>query len=151
MAALSCPLQPIQKTGNKVLKTNNRIKLIVLSVSMLSSMASFAANNPADQSGNQVATADARQPIKQAGGQYQVRPGETLNQIAARVRPSNMSLSETQKAIIQANPDIFKNGNPNLIFAGDILRIPTGNQISGAPAASVKQAAPATPATPAVT
>lgn len=151
MAALSCPLQPIQKTGNKVLKTNNRIKLIVLSVSMLSSMASFAANNPADQSGNQVATADARQPIKQAGGQYQVRPGETLNQIAARVRPSNMSLSETQKAIIQANPDIFKNGNPNLIFAGDILRIPTGNQISGAPAASAKQAAPATPATPAVT
>ena len=133
------------------MKTNNRIKLIVLSVSMLSSMASFAANNPADQSGNQVATADARQPIKQAGGQYQVRPGETLNQIAARVRPSNMSLSETQKAIIQANPDIFKNGNPNLIFAGDILRIPTGNQISGAPAASTKQAAPATPATPAVT
>lgn len=133
------------------MKTNNRIKLIVLSVSMLSSMASFAANNPADQSGNQVATADARQPIKQAGGQYQVRPGETLNQIAARVRPSNMSLSETQKAIIQANPDIFKNGNPNLIFAGDILRIPTGNQISGAPAASAKQAAPATPATPAVT
>ena len=127
------------------MKTNNRIKLIVLSVSMLSSMASFAANNPADQSGNQVATADARQPIKQAGGQYQVRPGETLNQIAARVRPSNMSLSETQKAIIQANPDIFKNGNPNLIFAGDILRIPTGNQISGAPAASAKQAAPATP------
>ena len=114
-------------------------------------MASFAANNPADQSGNQVATADARQPIKQAGGQYQVRPGETLNQIAARVRPSNMSLSETQKAIIQANPDIFKNGNPNLIFAGDILRIPTGNQISGAPAASAKQAAPATPVTPAVT
>ena len=151
MVALSCPLQPIQKTGNKVLKTNNRIKLIVLSVSMLSSMASFAANNPADQSGNQVATADARQPIKQAGGQYQVRPGETLNQIAARVRPSNMSLSETQKAIIQANPDIFKNGNPNLIFAGDILRIPTGNQISGAPAASAKQAAPATPVTPAVT
>lgn len=133
------------------MKTNNRIKLIVLSVSMLSSMASFAANNPADQSGNQVATADARQPIKQAGGQYQVRPGETLNQIAARVRPSNMSLSETQKAIIQANPDIFKNGNPNLIFAGDILRIPTGNQISGAPAASAKQAAPATPVTPAVT
>lgn len=132
------------------MKTNNRIKLIVLSVSMLSSMASFAANNPADQSGNQVATADARQPIKQAGGQYQVRPGETLNQIAARVRPSNMSLSETQKAIIQANPDIFKNGNPNLIFAGDILRIPTGNQISGAPAASAKQAT-ATPATPAVT
>ena len=127
------------------MKTNNRIKLIVLSVSMLSSMASFAANNPADQSGNQVATADARQPIKQAGGQYQVRPGETLNQIAARVRPSNMSLSETQKAIIQANPDIFKNGNPNLICAGYILRIPTGNQISGAPAASAKQAAPATP------
>ena len=43
---------------------------------MLSSMASFAANNPADQSGNQVATADARQPIKQAGGQYQVRPAK---------------------------------------------------------------------------
>ena len=132
------------------MKTNNRIKLIVLSVSMLASMGSFATDNPADQNGNQVATADARQPIQQTGGQYQVRPGETLNQIAARVRPSNMSLSETAKAIVQANPDIFKNGNPNLIFAGDILRIPTGNQISGAPTTPAQQA-PAAPTKPAAT
>lgn len=150
LAASGYPLHFIKKTGNKVLKTNNRIKLIVLSVSMLASLGSFATDNSANQNGNQVAAADARQPIQQTGGQYEVRPGETLNQIAARVRPNNMSLSETAKAIIQANPDIFKNGNPNLIFAGDVLRIPTGSQISGTAPTPPAQTQPQQPA-PAVT
>ena len=135
------------------MKTNNRIKLIVLSVSMLTSLGSFATDNSANQNGNQVAAAHARQPIRQTGGQYEVRPGETLNQIAARVRPNNMSLSETANAIVRANPDIFKNGNPNLIFAGDVLRIPTSSQISGTPASSTqsKSAAPAATEQPAKT
>lgn len=123
------------------MKTNNRIKLIVLSVSMLASLGSFATDNSANQNGNQVAATNARQPIQQSGGQYEVRPGETLNQIAARVRPNNMSLSETAKAIVGANPDVFKSGNPDLIFAGDILRIPNSSEITGQASPSTTQQA----------
>ncbi len=84
----------------------------------------------------------ARQPVQEAGGQYKVRSGETLNQIAARIRPSNMSLAQTIQAIVQTNPDVFKHGNHNLIFAGDVLRIPSAMQLKG----STTQAAQTTQA-----
>lgn len=73
----------------------------------------------------------ARQPVQEAGGQYKVRSGETLNQIAARIRPNNMSLAQTMQAIVQANPNVFKHGNHNLIYAGDVLRIPSSMQLKG--------------------
>ena len=81
----------------------------------------------------------ARQPVQEAGGQYKVRSGETLNQIAARIRPNNMSLAQTMQTIVQANPNVFKHGNHNLIYAGDVLRIPSSMQLKGGSA----QTAPA--------
>lgn len=63
-------------------------------------------------------TATRTQPASGSGGQgsHMVRRGETLSQIAAE---NGVSLS----ALLAANPQIT---NPNLIFAGQEVRIPTG-------------------------
>ena len=59
-----------------------------------------------------------------------VARGETLGQIAARVKPANATLEQTIVAIYQANESAFINGNPNLVREGRTLEIPEGERIT---------------------
>lgn len=64
-----------------------------------------------------------------AGGDYQVRRGDTLWRIAERVRPDNrLSMNQTMLAIYEANPDAFA-GNINVLRANAELRIPSADEI----------------------
>ena len=58
------------------------------------------------------------------GSQHLVRQGETLNGIAARIRPQGMSVAQTAAALMQANPAVFVNNDANLMLAGKVLNIP---------------------------
>ena len=64
------------------------------------------------------------------GSRYQAKSGETLNAIAARVRPSGLSLEETKRAIIRANPHLFRKGNVNRALTGANLYIPTTAELN---------------------
>ncbi len=64
------------------------------------------------------------------GSRYQAKSGETLNAIAARVRPSGLSLEETKRAIIRANPHLFRKGNVNRALTGANVYIPTTAELN---------------------
>lgn len=58
------------------------------------------------------------------GSQVVVRPGDTVGQIAAANKPSQVSLDQMLVAILQANPNAFIAGNVNRIKAGAVLDMP---------------------------
>ena len=64
------------------------------------------------------------------GNRYQAKSGETLNSIAARVRPSGLTLEETKRAIIRANPHLFRKGHVNRALTGANLYIPTTAELN---------------------
>ncbi|MCV6627428.1 MAG: hypothetical protein OIF38_15115 [Cellvibrionaceae bacterium] len=78
------------------------------------------------------------QPEPEAEGQVQpsssygpVAANDTLWAIASQVRPSKgMSIQQTMLAIQRLNPDAFINGNINLLRRGQVLRIPTEQDIT---------------------
>jgi pilus assembly protein FimV len=57
------------------------------------------------------------------GSDYEVRGGDTLSEIAARVG-SPGTLDQTMIALLRANPDAFIGGNINRLKAGAVLRMP---------------------------
>lgn len=57
------------------------------------------------------------------GSDYDVRGGDTLSEIAARVGGS-ATLDQTMIALLRANPDAFIGGNINRLKAGAVLRMP---------------------------
>ncbi len=62
---------------------------------------------------------------------YRVRSGDTLWEIAERVRPdSTVSVNQTMIAIQQANPGAFINGNINRLRNGRVLRVPASGEIA---------------------
>lgn len=64
-----------------------------------------------------------------AGGDVQVRRGDTLWGIAQRVRPDDaLSMNQTMLAIYEANREAFA-GNINRLEAGSRLRIPSADDI----------------------
>ena len=64
-----------------------------------------------------------------AGGDVQVRRGDTLWGIAQRVRPDDrLNMNQTMLAIYEANPEAFA-GNINRLEAGSRLRIPSADDI----------------------
>ena len=94
-----------------------------------------------------------------------VKSGETLRAIANRVRPSTaVNLPDMMAILVAGNQEAFRNGNPNTLRAGSVLRVPTpqalGVSVSptptpelatpapAAPVAVTESATPATPATP---
>lgn len=59
------------------------------------------------------------------GGNYgPIRRGETLSEIALRMRPQGVTLNQMMIAIYRANPEVFMH-NINLMMAGFVLRVPT--------------------------
>jgi pilus assembly protein FimV len=64
-----------------------------------------------------------------AGGEVYVERGDTLWEIAARVRPDNrVDMNQVMLAIYEANPQAFT-GNINRLNAGATLRIPRADDI----------------------
>lgn len=56
---------------------------------------------------------------------YQVQPGNTLSDIAARIQNRSTGLWPAVNAIFAANPDAFVNNDPNQLKAGSWLSIPS--------------------------
>ena len=63
------------------------------------------------------------------GSDYEVRSGETLSAIAARVGGAG-TLDQTMIALLRANPDAFIDGNINRLKAGAVLRMPGGDAMT---------------------
>lgn len=62
--------------------------------------------------------------------EYQVRRGDTLGQIARRVKPdSGMSDYQMMIALQRRNPGAFINGNVNLLRSGVTLQVPSADEI----------------------
>jgi pilus assembly protein FimV len=81
-------------------------------------------------------------PTAPAGGdelrEVRVAPGETLGQIAARVKPGSASLDQTLIALYQANPDAFL-GNLNRVKANSLLKVPAAADITGIDPAKARE------------
>lgn len=57
-----------------------------------------------------------------------IRRGETLTEIALKVRPQGVTLNQMMIAIYRANPQVFIH-NINLMKAGYVLRIPSSDDV----------------------
>ena len=63
--------------------------------------------------------------VKAAKGQHIVQQGETLTEIATRIRPENMTTAQAMQQLVRANPKIFTGGDANrIIYPGDALSVP---------------------------
>ena len=60
---------------------------------------------------------------------YNVDNNETLMDVARKVRPQGLSLEQTMHAIQVANPNAFRNGNPDLMYRNISLDIPSTSQL----------------------
>lgn len=59
------------------------------------------------------------------GQRHLVKQGETLTEIANRIRPQGMTVEQAMQALVKANPGVFINKNADYMLAGKVLNIPT--------------------------
>ncbi len=60
-----------------------------------------------------------------------VKRGESLWAITSQIdRPASVSLSDMMAAIVEANPQAFQDGNPDVLLLGSVLSIPDGASVS---------------------
>ena len=59
------------------------------------------------------------------GKRHLVKQGETLTEIATRIRPQGMTIEQAIQALVKANPSVFINKNADHMLAGKVLNIPT--------------------------
>lgn len=59
------------------------------------------------------------------GQRHLVKQGETLTEIANRIRPQGMTVEQAMQALVKANPGVFINKNADHMLAGKVLNIPT--------------------------
>ena len=65
-----------------------------------------------------------------SSGYYLVQPGDTLDEIIAQlVGETPIRRRIMREAFVQANPNSFRNGNPNYMLAGVRLRVPDADDI----------------------
>jgi len=77
-----------------------------------------------------VAVAPARaENAGEINGEITVRRGDTLNKIAARSKPDDVSLERMLVALYRANDDQFDGKNMNRIQSGKILRMPDQDEM----------------------
>lgn len=97
-----------------------------------------AAANPAlARSGPAIARASAAPTPKSAiptAATYRVRIGDTLSGVAERLSGRRAGLWQAAEILFAANPGAFIDGNPNLLRAGALLRIPDALYTGAAPA-----------------
>ena len=67
------------------------------------------------------------------GKQHLVRQGETLTEIATKIRPQGMTVEQTIQALVNANPGVFIGKDADRMLAGKVLYIPMhgGYEIDG--------------------
>ncbi len=68
----------------------------------------------------------AREPLS---GEVKTRKNDTLWGIAAKARPSGASMQQAMMAIYRNNPDAFTRQNINGLRTGQVLRLPTRDEI----------------------
>lgn len=66
-----------------------------------------------------------------AASRYRVRRGDTLSDIAVRLKPTDVSLDMMLVALYRANPDAFIGNNMNRLKSGQILNVPAGDTLRG--------------------
>lgn len=66
-----------------------------------------------------------------AASRYRVRRGDTLSDIAVRLKPTDVSLDMMLVALYRANPDAFIGNNMNRLKSGQILSVPAGDTLRG--------------------
>ncbi|MGY0215985.1 FimV/HubP family polar landmark protein [Endozoicomonadaceae bacterium StTr2] len=72
---------------------------------------------------------------------YRVGPNDSLWNIANRIRPDNsVNLQQTMVAIQRANPRAFMNGNINRLMKGQVLRLPSKDEILAVRQGDARQA-----------
>jgi pilus assembly protein FimV len=64
-----------------------------------------------------------------AGPEHRVVVGDTLWNVAKRLRPQGMTILQTMDALYSQNPKAFVNGNANNMKKGAVLRLPTKTDI----------------------
>ncbi len=69
-----------------------------------------------------------RQPL--SGDNHQVIVGDTLWNVAVRLRPENTTILQTMDSLYRHNADAFVEGDANRIKAGSVLRLPSQGEIS---------------------
>ncbi len=70
-----------------------------------------------------------------------VKPGETLGEIAQKLRPEGAALLQVLAALYAENPDAFQGENMNRLKVGSVLRVPSAEQVNAiAPADAQKLA-----------
>jgi pilus assembly protein FimV len=93
------------------------------------------ANAPA-----QVASAEpVAAPAGDLAGEYSVRRGDTLSEIAGRVQGEGFTLDQAMIALLRANPEAFIGGNVNRLKAGAVLAVPASDQVASVDAAQARQ------------
>lgn len=65
-----------------------------------------------------------------ATGSVTVRGGDTLNKIAAQLKPDDVSLERMLVALYRVNADQFDGNNMNRIRVGKILRMPDASEVA---------------------
>ena len=107
----------------------------------------------------QAATAAAPSNIAIAQ-QYKVQAQDNIFEIARRYQPDGLSTAQTVQALMRANPQAFRNHNPNLLYGDATLKIPSadamhqlvkGRSAKHVVAATAATAAVATTTAPATT
>ena len=63
------------------------------------------------------------------GPEHRVVVGDTLWNVAKRLRPQGMTILQTMDALYSQNPKAFVNGNANNMKKGAVLRLPTKTDI----------------------
>lgn len=56
--------------------------------------------------------------------EYEVKPGDTLHEIASQYKPADVSVNQAMLAILRYNPNAFIRGNINDVKKGFVLRMP---------------------------
>ena len=98
----------------------------------------------------QAATAAAPSNIAIAQ-QYKVQAQDNIFEIARRYQPDGLSTAQTVQALMRANPQAFRNHNPNLLYGDATLKIPSADAMHQlVKGRSAKHVAAATAATAAV-
>ncbi|MGZ8253147.1 MAG: type IV pilus assembly protein FimV, partial [Methylophilaceae bacterium] len=83
------------------------------------------------------------QQVEVGADSYTTQSGDVFGKVAQRYQPEGVSLKKVMAAFYAANPDAFVDGDMNQLKAGQTLRIPTQEAMSG------KVSAPKEPASPA--
>ena len=79
----------------------------------------------------------AGEPAARAAGmaaspsRYRVKSGDTLSLIAGKLKPVDVSLDMMLVALYRANPDAFIGNNMNRLKSGQILSVPSGDNMRG--------------------